>query len=79
MSNVASLYQYQDVRADMRGVLLQWMKATGDDVPSELTKSAFDREEGMRLPGVENFNAIERGEMPGTRTNAVKIKNKGPL
>ena len=78
MSNVAALDQYQEVVDDLRDVLYQWITETGDDVPENLTKDAFDNETGKLLPGIEKFNAVERGEMPGTKSNAVKINNKGP-
>ena len=78
MSNVATLDQYQDVLEDLRDVMHRWIKETGDDVPDHLTKDAFDTETGKLLPGIEKFNAVERGEMPGTKTIATKINRKGP-
>lgn len=73
MSNVASLEQYQEVLDDLRAIMNQWVVETGDDLPENLTHSWYDPESGARLD-IEQ----KRGEMPGTKTNATKINNKGP-
>jgi len=78
LSNIASNENYSDILEDLRSVMQQWIMETGDDVPDNLTKAAFDNETGELLPGVERFNNPERGEMPGTKTNAVNNNNKGP-
>jgi len=74
LSNVASNARYAMVLEDMRSVMRQWVEETGDDVPSELTKSWYDPEtgEGLDLQRV-------RGEMPGTKEKATGIDNKGPF
>lgn len=73
LNNIASNPKYADVLADLRNVMKQWMIETGDDVPDKLTESWYDTETGKAL-GNEQL----RGEMPGTRTNAVGINKKGP-
>lgn len=73
MSNVASNEKYQEVLNDLRNVMNQWITETGDDIPESLTPSWYDTEIGKDL-GFEHI----RGEMPGTKTNAVHINNKGP-
>jgi len=45
---------------------------------NNLTNAAFDTEFGKLLPGVQKYNAVKRGEMPGTKLNATKINEKGP-
>ncbi|MCG8310811.1 MAG: sulfatase [Cytophagales bacterium] len=79
VNNIASFDRYRPVLDDLRNILRQWSDQTGDDVPERLTKAAFDTESGKLLPGIERFNAVGRGEMPGTKTNAVKNNNKGPF
>lgn len=77
--NIASDPQYLNIMQDLRAVMLQWIQDTGDDVPAHLTGDAFDRESGALLPGVERFNTVERGEMPGSSHHATKINRKGPI
>lgn len=79
MSNIASNEKYRDVLDDLRGIIQQWIVETGDDVPNDLTESAYDTETGQRLSGSQQYTQIPRGEMPGTKTNAVKINKKGPF
>ena len=74
LSNVASNDRYSSILEDMRNVMQQWVKETGDDVPSDLTKSWYDPETGEGLDVERN-----RGEMPGAKTHATKINNKGPF
>ena len=73
--NVAAMPQYQDQLEHLSGVLQQWMKETGDNVPHNLTKDWF-----LRLPGYINTtqNGV-RGELPGEALNATKINEKGPF
>jgi arylsulfatase A-like enzyme len=73
LSNIASNEKYKEVLEDMRSVMQQWIVETGDDVPDQLTKSWYDAETGGRLEAEQ-----VRGEMPGTKTNATKINDKGP-
>lgn len=73
LSNIASNKKYQQIMKDMRFVMQRWIIETGDDVPDKLTESWYDPETGDRLE-VEQI----RKEMPGTRTNATEINEKGP-
>jgi N-sulfoglucosamine sulfohydrolase len=73
LNNIASNAKYIQVLVDLRNVMQQWMSETGDDVPERLTESWYDPETGNGL-GKEQL----RGEMPGTKSNAVSINNKGP-
>ena len=79
LNNLASVARYREVLEDLRHVLHRWSVETGDDIPENLTKDGFDTETGKLLPGIEKFNAVPRGEMPGTKTIAVKINKKGPF
>ena len=72
--NIASNMRYREVLRDLRSVMQQWTTATGDDVPDNLTPAWYDTETGAGLD-IER----KRGEMPGNKTNAVKINNKGPF
>jgi N-sulfoglucosamine sulfohydrolase len=73
LNNIASNPKYSQVLIDLRNVMQRWMSETGDDVPDKLTESWYDTETGNGL-GNEQL----RGEMPGTKTNAVEINKKGP-
>lgn len=74
MSNVATLGKYREVLNDLREIMNQWKLETGDDVPENLTPSWYDPESGKGLE-IEK----KRGEMPGTKTDAVKNNSKGPF
>jgi len=74
LMNIASNPAYASVMDNLRFVLQKWSVETGDDVPANLTKSWYDRETGNGL-NVEQL----RGEMPGTKTKAVDMNNKGPF
>ncbi|MCK5277753.1 MAG: heparan N-sulfatase, partial [Cyclobacteriaceae bacterium] len=73
ISNVASNMKYKDVLIDLRSIMNQWMVETGDDIPDHLTPAWYDPETGAALK-IDR----KRGEMPGTKTNAMKNNNKGP-
>ncbi len=73
LSNVASNDHYKDILMDLREVMNQWIVETGDDIPENLTPSWYDPETGKGLE-IERV----RGEMPGTKSNAVEINKKGP-
>ena len=74
ISNVASNSRYHEILDDLRSVMHQWIIETGDDVPGKLTESWYDPETGERL----DVDQV-RGEMPGAKTNAAKLNNKGPF
>lgn len=72
--NRASVPEYQEQIQEMKGVLEKWMEETGDDIPDQLTKNWY-----LRVPGYQRTEFYEiRGEMPGDKTGAVNINNKGP-
>lgn len=73
LSNLASNENYGEVLVDLRGVMNQWIVETGDNIPKNLTPAWYDTETGKGLD-IERV----RGEMPGSKTNAVEINNKGP-
>lgn len=73
LSNVASNEKYEDILVDLRNVMNQWIIETGDDVPTHLTPAWYHTETGKALD-IERT----RGEMPGTKINAVKNNSKGP-
>ncbi len=74
LTNIASMEKYSGKLNELRSVMDQWIKETGDDVPAFLTPSWYDTETGKDLG-----QPHERGEMPGTKTNAISINEKGPF
>ncbi len=73
--NVASVPRHSDVLQKLRDVLQQWMNATGDNIPENLTEDWYEREPGYIKTGEHG----QRGEMPGESQNAVDINNRGPF
>lgn len=72
-SNLAFTEKYDTIRENLRNVLIEWMKETGDNIPEELTADWYEK-----IPGYEKTtNYGIRGEMPGMKNNAVKNNNKG--
>ena len=59
----------------------EWIKETGDNLPINLTKDWYQREQEpyneSSLLKTE-YHGI-RGEMPGKLTNAINNNNKGPF
>lgn len=73
--NIASVPDHQQELEKLRDVLQQWMAATGDNIPENLTKDWYGHE-----PGYLKTNAHgNRGEMPGEKNNAIDINKKGPF
>jgi len=73
--NVAAVPGYQENLIELRTILEQWMKETGDNIPENLTKDWY-----LHVPGYIRTNAHGiRGEMAGSSTGAVKNNNKGPF
>lgn len=72
MHNLAGDEQFSGTLEQMRQLLADWTKATGDTIPE---KPTTDRQtiEGKRFPGHEH------GEFPGTATGATKINAPGPV
>ncbi|MFV0268038.1 MAG: hypothetical protein ACK5HT_12985 [Draconibacterium sp.] len=60
--NLASLPDYQEVLSEMRTLLNNWRKETGDTTPEHLTPDWYDRETGGPLQ-VKRV----RGTMPGQK------------
>ncbi len=77
-NNLAGNPEFENKQAELRNVLLRWMEETGDDIPGNLTKDWYDRMTGDKL-NLKPFNVGERGEMPGTATNAVFNNRPGPF
>lgn len=73
LSNVASNEKYVNELNDLRSIMKRWILETGDDIPDHITPAWYDPETGKALD-IERT----RGEMPGTKSNAVEINNKGP-
>ncbi|EIJ38536.1 arylsulfatase A family protein [Galbibacter orientalis DSM 19592] len=71
--NIASIPSKKEKLNELRTVLEKWMTETGDYVPEQLTKDWYTREAGYVK--TESFEI--RGEMPGSKTNAVKNNSKG--
>lgn len=63
------------IRSQLRSVLMEWMKETGDNVPDQLTKDWYTRDTGEKI----KENAGKRGEMPGEEENADRSDKKGPF
>jgi hypothetical protein len=68
--NLASVPKYQEKLKEMRTLLKNWQKNTGDTTPDDLTPDWYDRETGKALDTVRR-----RGTMPGT----IKMKMNGTI
>ncbi|MGY5851908.1 sulfatase family protein [Salegentibacter sp. F14] len=75
IKNIANDKKYLKVIAELKGVLLEWMEETNDNVPQELTKDWYSRDTGEK--NEYNFNI--RGEMPGEKLEAEHCNAKGPF
>ena len=66
---------------ELKIILDEWIKETGDNLPINLTKDWYQREQEpyneSSLLKTE-YHGI-RGEMPGKLTNAINNNNKGPF
>jgi N-sulfoglucosamine sulfohydrolase len=71
--NVASVPEYMETLHNLRKILQEWMKETGDNIPSDLTKDWYLREPGY----IKTTDHNKRNEMPGARLNAAQNNNKG--
>ena len=70
--NLAAVPDYQAVLNKMRTILKQWMDETGDGIPGQLTPDWY-----LPLPGyIKTYQHGVRGEMPGTKGDAVHNNNK---
>ncbi len=72
-NNLAFQEKYKEKRNELKQILLDWMKETGDNIPEKLTTDWYKKVPGyIKTPQ----NGI-RGEMPGNAINATKNNNKG--
>jgi arylsulfatase A-like enzyme len=72
-NNLAFQEKYKEKQMELKLVLLEWMKETGDNIPENLTAGWFEK-----VPGyVKTPQHGIRGEMPGKATNATENNNKG--
>lgn len=72
LANLIGNEAFASVHQELKKVLADWMRRTGDDIPQSLTRDWFSRSTGLRLEGEQ-----VRGEMPGTATGAVEINAAG--
>ncbi len=73
--NLASDERFLPALLHMRHLLIDFVDQTADHVPEHLTPDAFDRSTGALLPGVERFDRVLRGEMPGLRPQALTVES----
>ncbi|MEM6347269.1 MAG: sulfatase [Bacteroidota bacterium] len=76
LCNLASLPQYQAVLRQYRQELQLWRRQSGDSSPLNITGDGFDRQTGQLREGVEAFNKVERGEMPGSLSGGLSAKGQ---
>ena len=68
--NLAVHPEYQNKLVELRQVLKNWMAETADNIPENLTHDWYEK-----LPDyVKTPLHGQRGEMPGQKTDAVKLK-----
>ncbi|MEM7602427.1 MAG: heparan N-sulfatase, partial [Verrucomicrobiota bacterium] len=72
LQNLAGEKEFSETAATMRGLLAEWLEATGDTVPEHPTT---DRQ---TLDG-ERFPNHTHGEFPGAAANASQINERGPV
>ena len=73
MTNIASDPVHRETLVQLRNVLDEWMKETGDNIPENLTRDWYLREPGNKR--TDDFNI--RGEPVDQRFDATKNNNKG--
>lgn len=79
LKNLAADPKHHKVLEDMRKIMDQWQKRTGDTTPSlsEATPDRHDRKTGKRLTKKRGMRPIS-GVFPGQTTGAEKITDPGP-
>jgi len=79
INNLAADPKYKKILHDLRNVMDQWQKQTGDTTPSlkEATPDRHDRKTAKRLTKKRGMRPID-GVVPGETTGAEKINNPGP-
>lgn len=65
VKNLVTQPAYQKKRGELKAVLNNWMKTTGDEQPNELTPDWYNRTDGKPLKTPQL-----RGTLPGSSTNA---------
>lgn len=73
LRNLASDSNYREAVEQLQAVLQQWIEQTGDSVPDQPSKDAFDRETGEKL-AVEQYY----GTPAGADRQAESINRPGP-
>ncbi len=73
LNNLSSDPGYHSNLEKMQQVLAEWMTMTGDNIPENLTKDWFTKEQGYIKTPLNGH----RGEMPGEKLQATKNNNKG--
>lgn len=74
--NLASHPDYQAVLQQYRAELQSWRALTADNSPQHLSPDGFDRETGALAEGVEAFDKVARGEMPGTKSGGLQARGQ---
>ena len=78
LENLADNPDYASTKARLSALLDQWMDETGDDVPAELSRDAFDRETGNSIARKGKAKKDYRGTPPGWNRNAARLNAPGP-
>jgi arylsulfatase A-like enzyme len=74
LTNLAGKAEFANVQRKLDGLLSQWMDATGDSDPGNISRDSFDRETGDRIVKGESY----RGTTPGEDRDADRINAPGP-
>ena len=91
--NLIHNQSYSNEINQLKNVLEQWKKETGDTEPKQITKDWYERRPGPKakikvvendLPKGGKYSLTtpfygKRGELPGASKKATKINNKGPF
>ena len=79
IKNLAGVPKYRKVLEELRKVMDQWQRRTGDTTPSldKATPDRHDRKTGKRLTRKKGMRPIA-GVVPGQRSGASQINDPGP-
>jgi arylsulfatase len=69
--NLSGSVQHSEVQAALREALARWVSETGDTIPDRPTKDR-PKDKGPRY-------AMPRGELPGEKAGATRIRSPGPV
>jgi arylsulfatase A-like enzyme len=75
LTNLATDPKFDEVKQRLSNALYEWMSATRDSVPKDLSEDSFDRETGERIRRKEGEY---RGTTPGEDRGAAGINAAGP-